>query len=275
MVDATLAGDDVSPLVSYGTLDDATEATIPDQINESPLNPPLSNCAFHSKLYERNGATEIVDYEVCTTSSSIFAAVAVLRRCSYILVDCEGLSLGSEGGVLSIISLGTPFFLTDSGGALAFPNLGASSKAIHTTQRIYLIDALSLDESTRAALTALLSLENLVKVVWDGRSDEIELRAMLGVGLTTHVLDLQISEVCGRKAVLCEKNKLRIKRIKERARKAGNTVTKETKPLFKGMHVVLGMDACVEGYMPTAVVRKDSACCSHWLDYLYMCVLAV
>jgi hypothetical protein len=247
---------DNSPVVPEGP----HEKLPTNPLKESPLGSLLSDSASHIKLYQRENSIEIVEYEVCTTSSSILVAVGVLRRCPYILVGCEGLSVGIEGGVLSIISLGTPFFTVDSAGALTFPPLCAPSNTSNTAQRIYLIDALSLDESTRSALKFLLSADYITKIVWDGRSDDIELRAALGVGVTARVLDLQIVEVCGRRTVRGEKGSRSRARINERANSVnGPVVSKKTRALFAEMHVVLDMDACVKEYIPSADVHKDGA----------------
>jgi hypothetical protein len=249
--------DDSISIIGFSTLIGAgPHESTSFPLSEMPFKPPLSNSDFSSKLHERNDVAEIVDYEVCSTPSSIIAAVAILRHCPYIFLDCEGFSIGSEDGVLSIVSLGTPFFTTHNAGAPTFPPLGAPSNAVDTAQRIYLIDVLALDDSARAALAALLSADDIIKVVWDGRNDEIELREALGVGMTSRILDLQIVEVCGRAAVFGETNALRLRRIKWRAK---GVVNKETKKLFLGMHTMLGMDGCIAEYMPSIAVRKDSA----------------
>jgi len=69
------------------------------------------------------------------------------------------------------------------------------------------------------------------------------------------VLDMQLVEVLARKTALKESEKLRLRRLGERT---GMWKRMKRDPeLFAGVHVVTGMQACVERRLPQVIVHKD------------------
>ncbi|KIP10779.1 hypothetical protein PHLGIDRAFT_41854, partial [Phlebiopsis gigantea 11061_1 CR5-6] len=102
-----------------------------------------------------------------------------LRSCSYIVCDCEGTNLGSQGGSLSlIILLGIP---TDNQGP-----------------HVYLIDAITLGKSNMEPVFALLRSEQCTKIMYDARMDWSELFHHHNVKLA-RVLDLQLADIQSRR----------------------------------------------------------------------------
>jgi exonuclease 3'-5' domain-containing protein 1 len=107
-------------------------------------------------------------------------AVEALRSCSYIVCDCEGVSLGGKGGKLSLISL------------RALPTVD------NPVPHIYLIDAIALDDRVLRPVYDLLQSNVYTKVMFDARMDWCELYHRHGVNLT-RVLDLQLADVLSRR----------------------------------------------------------------------------
>jgi exonuclease 3'-5' domain-containing protein 1 len=189
-----------------------------------------------------------VEYEFCDTPEAIVDAVMVLSQGSYVLLDCEGVSIGDVNGVLSILSLGTPLTTSDD-----------------YKQRIFLIDILAMkqfpaDSPTYDALRDLLSSPDITKVVWDGRMDAIELLYTFSSSESkfdfTNVLDLQIAEVMGRTSVIGEEEAQRKERL---AQRAGWKYMRKQPELFIGLHVMIGLGTYTEKYLPHVVASKDGA----------------
>lgn len=120
-----------------------------------------------------------ISYTVCDDATTVANAVEVLQPCRYIAFDCEGRKLGREGGCLSIISL------------CAIPSTG-TQKA-----HIFLIDVMALDTETVRPIFDLLSSQEHVKIMFDGRMDWSELYHRSDVQLT-QVLDLQLADIDSR-----------------------------------------------------------------------------
>lgn len=116
---------------------------------------------------------------VCDNVSSMNAAVSALRSSSYIVCDCEGVDLGSQGGSLSIIQLA------------ALPSEG------NPDPPVFLIDAIALSDAKLQPVYKLLRSETHTKIMYDARSDWSEFYHRHGVELT-HVLDLQLADIDSR-----------------------------------------------------------------------------
>jgi len=113
---------------------------------------------------------------LCNTPQALHAAIRILVLSPYLLVDCEGRDIGTEGGALSIVSVGT-----------------------HDASYVFLVDCLSLSPQDLAPLLQLLASPAIQKVFWDGRLDAVELRRTLGVSIC-RPCDLQIVDITSRKA---------------------------------------------------------------------------
>ncbi|KAI1790034.1 ribonuclease H-like domain-containing protein [Ganoderma leucocontextum] len=163
-------------------------------------------------------------FTLCATYKAAARAAEELSRHDTLILDCEGRELGWPGGALSIIAIG------DS-----------------TASRIFLFDTLSLSDKRHPLLLplfALLRRSDVVKVVWDGRSDFLEIAGTYGVYMEG-VLDLQLVEVAQR---------ARRGHNKKGGRRAKHTVDyfKKLKgePLaaFDGIHRLFGLEQCAGFY---------------------------
>jgi len=174
-----------------------------------------------------------LNYRLCATASDVNLALADVCRFPHVMLDCEGRTLGKAGGALSLLCIGTP----ESGPA----------------QRIYVIDVLTVKyiPTAHAAIAVFLARRDIVKVVWDGRMDYIEICEAFGVELTC-TLDLQVAEVLAREPLLGETDTARVARLQ---RLFGDVVLDGW--LFAGIHVVLGMQAAMQTYAADIRTHKD------------------
>ena len=117
-----------------------------------------------------------VDYHFCYTPESFDYAMSILSRASFLILACEGNNLGRANGSISLICVGTPL-----------------------AEHIFIIDCLSpsLTANHLARLWTLFKDRRIIKVVWDGRMDYLEIWSTYGVALEG-VLDLQVAEVVSR-----------------------------------------------------------------------------
>ena len=135
-------------------------------------------------------------------------------------------------GALSLICVGTAF-----------------------AQFIFLFDVVAL---TRYDLQPLLSFlgSKVMKVVWDGRLDYIELWSTYGVSIGKNVCDLQVAEVLSRSTFRAERDDERLSRL---VTYFGPQVWKN--PLqFAGIHRVVGLQQCLEENGYKGLVGKDREC---------------
>ncbi|KZO92999.1 hypothetical protein CALVIDRAFT_286703 [Calocera viscosa TUFC12733] len=162
------------------------------------------------------------DYIYCTTEEAVSEATAVLNGSEYIILDSEGQNIGRGDGKLSLVCIGTPH-----------------------AEKVYVFDAVSVTKSAAASggLTKLLGDENIRKVVWDGRMDYLEVMYTWGVAMKG-ALDLQIAEIMSREAARGERDRSRLNRLKDGFFSSINVVGNAE--LFEGLHLVLGMQKCLE-----------------------------
>jgi len=174
-------------------------------------------------------------FTLCTTPSSVANAIATLSRSEYLVLDCEGKDIGRKDGVLSLLCIGTP-----------------------RAEHIFIFDALALTfTNASSALGPLLNLlrsDRMLKIVWDGRQDFLELLDCYGVGLCG-VVDLQIAEVVSRSGVRGENEKMRLSRLATGY--LSYRVVKEKRKELDGMHIVIGMQRCLEQTRLSNYVMKD------------------
>ncbi|KAI0800005.1 ribonuclease H-like domain-containing protein [Fomes fomentarius] len=132
------------------------------------------------------------NYTICSTYAAVATATALLSASKLLFLDCEARDIARPGGVLSLISI------SDA-----------------NARTIFLIDAIVLTDRTHPSLQAFLELlarEDVTKVMWDGRSDAIELRDTYGVELHG-VLDLQLTEVMSQIYLCGETDDMRLWRL--------------------------------------------------------------
>jgi len=162
----------------------------------------------------------------------------VLSEYPWVILDCEGQDLGDIDGELSLVCLGTP--------------------VIDASLRVFIIDILAIRSSPPAIndLRQFLS-GGIIKVVWDGRMDSIEIFAALHVRLDK-VLDLQVAEVISRKTVRGETDRQRTERLAQG--RFGFRVVRENRETFRDLHLVVGMQRCLEEQKLDIGVEKDGTC---------------
>lgn len=172
-------------------------------------------------------------YTLCATPAAVVNAVAILAQSEYLVLDCEGKSIGDTDGVLSLVCIGTA---------------GA--------ERIFVFDALALTrtEPVMAPLLALLRNEAVRKVVWDGRQDFLEIMDNYGVRLGG-VLDLQLAEVTSRSAVRGENERQRLYRLSSGY--LSFKLVRERKKELGDVHLVIGLQKCLELAKLENAVGKD------------------
>ncbi|RPD70646.1 hypothetical protein L226DRAFT_222551 [Lentinus tigrinus ALCF2SS1-7] len=164
-------------------------------------------------------------YSLCSTYESIAVAVTALSNASILVVDCEARDIARTTGVLSIVSIS---------------DVDARS--------VFLIDALALQDPSHPAFKPLFDLlENqaVMKLMWDGRADAIELRETYGVELRG-VLDLQLVEVVSRPSVRGETDAVRRQRLSRGYFREMQMDISRNPAEFEGIHQVCGIDTCLK-----------------------------
>jgi len=134
-----------------------------------------------------------------------------------------------DDGALSLICVGTAF-----------------------AQFLFLFDVVTL---TRYDLQPLLNFlgGKVMKVVWDGRMDFIELWSTHNISIGRNVCDLQVAEVLSRSNFRGERDDERLSRL---ATYFGPQVWKN--PLqFAGIHRVVRLQQCLEENWYRGLVGKD------------------
>ena len=160
-------------------------------------------------------------FTLCATYGDAFKAASELSRFDTLVLDCEGREIGMPGGALSIITIG---------------NVAAS--------RIYLFDAVALSDRNNpllAPLLALLRREDIIKLVWDGRSDFLEIVDAYGVEMNG-VVDLQVVEVVERQELIHRNAQgIRAKYTVDYFKKLKDELAANPSAL-DGIHRVMGLD---------------------------------
>ncbi|KAA1472690.1 hypothetical protein DENSPDRAFT_196867 [Dentipellis sp. KUC8613] len=176
-------------------------------------------------------------FTVCATWASVTDAVDVLLRYPYVALDTEGQSIGTIGGALSLLCLGTPV-----------PG---------PSQQIFVMDMVALRTVPGAlkTLRSFLELPFIVKIVFDGRMDSVELFHTLEVSLT-NVLDLQVAEVLARRTIRGESDRQRHERLARGG--FGFRVVRVYRTSLEGLHMVSGMQRLLEDLGMDNIVQKDT-----------------
>jgi len=115
---------------------------------------------------------------LCDTTTQLQQFLNTLSLVDRVYLDCEGTQLGTQGGSLSILSIG---LVPPDDDELA----------------IYLVDVVVLSAAELLPLFKILRSAMPIKVVWDGRMDWSELYHGYGVD-TAGLRDLQIADIVSR-----------------------------------------------------------------------------
>ncbi|KAA1472710.1 hypothetical protein DENSPDRAFT_821722 [Dentipellis sp. KUC8613] len=179
----------------------------------------------------------IPSFTTCTTRADVARAVNILSQHPFVVLDTEGKSIGTIDGELSLLCLGTP---------VPGPE-----------QQIFVMDMVILRTVPRAlsALKTFLERPGIVKIVFDGRMDSVELFYALGVSLNK-VLDLQVAEVLARQHVLKESERRRHERLAHGG--FGFRLVRINQAAMEGLHVVSGMQKLLEELHMDKIVQKDA-----------------
>ena len=175
-------------------------------------------------------------YIFCSTPTAVTDAIAVIAQSGYLVLDCEGKSIGDKDGVLSLLCIGTAH-----------------------SEHIFIFDTLALTyaEPAMAPLLNILQSEMVCKIVWDGRQDFLEIMHNYGVTLGG-VLDLQLAEVTSRSSVRGENDRQRLLRLSSGY--LSYRLVREKKKELGGIHLVIGLQKCLEQTQLKNTVGKDGEC---------------
>ncbi|KAJ3967574.1 ribonuclease H-like domain-containing protein [Lentinula raphanica] len=166
-----------------------------------------------------------IQFVLCDDPMSFYTALHVLQSSSAIVLDCEGLNLGTLNGQLSLLSL-RPLFPSPS-----------------TPSQNYIFDFLSLPSTLLPPLFTLLSSPSILKIVFDGRMDFSALYHGYRVELV-NVLDLQLVDVASR-FMRGESADCRGKHRKRLGGCFGYGVVGRERAVFEKVHVLNGLGQCL------------------------------
>lgn len=161
-----------------------------------------------------------LNYTLCDSPPTFELALQDLSRSPFVIIDCEGNSLGRAGGSLSLICVGTPL-----------------------AQHIYVFDVLcpAFTRKDYEPLFQLFRNPHIIKIVWDGRMDFLELWSTFGIVLRG-VLDLQVAEVVSRMVLRGEGEQERLTRLTH------GSFSKHAVwghvPQYAQLHAVIGLSRC-------------------------------
>lgn len=177
-----------------------------------------------------------VNYVYCDSPATFASGVWNLRQAQYVVLDCEGHDLGRANGCVTLICIGTPL-----------------------AEHIFVFDVISplLQRNDIDVLLNLLSDRSILKVVWDGRMDFLEIWATYGVALE-NVMDLQVAEVVSRKTVRGEGEADRLRRLQSSFVTTQLANGKGVK--LDGLHAVVGLQKCWKECGFPAGDGKDREC---------------
>ncbi|KAJ3742011.1 ribonuclease H-like domain-containing protein [Lentinula detonsa] len=142
-----------------------------------------------SKSKSKSNSTKI-EYILCNTLESFYSAINVLQTFSLLVIDCEGLNLGTHRGSLSLLTI-RPISPQNS--------------------QNFIFDFVALTFSLQP-LFSILTDPSILKIFYDGRMDFSALYHTYHIDLDP-VLDLQLVDICSRFARGNYSNKDRFKNI--------------------------------------------------------------
>lgn len=173
-------------------------------------------------------------YTFCTTAESVANAIPALSRSRYLVLDCEGKSIGRIDGALSLVCIGT-----------------------ERAEQIFVFDALSLtrDHPVMRPLMQLLSSDRVWKIVWDGRQDFLEMWDTYGIALRG-VLDVQLAEVVSRSTMRGEGQKEQLQRLADGYFSRGAVWDHVWQ--YIDIQLVIGMQKCLDENKLGGGIKKDS-----------------
>ncbi|KIM42633.1 hypothetical protein M413DRAFT_26660 [Hebeloma cylindrosporum] len=184
-------------------------------------------------------AEQIDDYILCDDESSLADAITTIQGASLLVLDCEGQTLGNEGGALSLICL------------------RALEPEISGT---YLIDAISLSKEQLNPIFDRMQSSSVTKIMFDGRKDFSELYHGFGVYLRG-VLDLQLADVESRR----QRGEDQGKQISRLLALLPPREIFRKRHLYSAVQKLCGLQNCVGEHKIIKVPKTDPVSHSDWL----------
>ncbi|KAK7434204.1 hypothetical protein VKT23_020334 [Stygiomarasmius scandens] len=179
-------------------------------------------------------------FTLCSDPDSVKEAVDALSSCSTIILDCEALSLGNQGGTLSLISLRTTPV---------------------SSARTFIIDAVALSSEELQPILDLIQSNAIQKVVFDGRMDYCAFYFEYNTRIQ-NVIDLQLADIQSRtlrgEATISQRNRLigYLLRSEVNGRRKGR---------YEQIHVLAGIARCLRDH-DLQVQDKSVLDHSRWLE---------
>jgi exonuclease 3'-5' domain-containing protein 1 len=148
-----------------------------------------------------------------------------------LVLDCEGKTLGIEGGILSLISL----------------------RALEPEiSRTYLIDTVSLTKDQLNPIFDIIQSSSVTKIMYDGRKDFSELYHGCSVHLRG-VLDLQLADVDSRR----QRGENQWKQISRLLSFLPGREIYRKQYLYTAVHKLSGLESCIGEHKIIKIKKND------------------
>ncbi|KAJ3737447.1 ribonuclease H-like domain-containing protein, partial [Lentinula guzmanii] len=180
-----------------------------------------------------------IEYILCDTPESFSSAIAVLQTFSLLVIDCEGLNLGTHHGSLSLLTI-RPIAPQNS--------------------QNFIFDFVALTFSLQP-LFSILTNPSILKILYDGRMDFSALYHSYHIDLDP-VLDLQLVDICSRFArggysVASHRQRL--------LRCFSYSQIRQNKDRFKNIHILQSLGGCLEEHGCKSTSPKKHVNHETWL----------
>ncbi|KAJ3991437.1 ribonuclease H-like domain-containing protein, partial [Lentinula boryana] len=202
------------------------------------LENEFSQLEIDNKSKSESKSTKI-EFILCDTPESFSSAIAVLQTFSLLVIDCEGLNLGTHRGSLSLLSIR--------------PIAPQNSQS-------FIFDFVALTFSLQP-LFSILTNPSIIKILYDGRMDFCALYHTYHIDLDP-VLDLQLVDIRSRFAhgdysiASHEQRLLRCFSYKQ---------IRQNKDRFKNIHVLQSLGGCLEEHGCKSTSPKKHVDHETWL----------
>lgn len=174
----------------------------------------------------------------CNTVDGVDRVAHAIKGASQLVLDCEGDSLGTQRGSLSILG-------------------------IRANNHNYLVDALQLSKTELSPIFDVLQSSSCRKIMFDGRMDFSELYHGWGIRLS-EVVDLQIADILSR-TMRGEGLEMQLVRLQSFL-SYGEVQTNRS--LYTKVHMLKGLVPCLKEHGLSG--EKGNSCTSHPADLMLL-----